>query len=327
MLADMTGDETLLEWENVSVAFRSKQRGGGARVVPALSDVSIQVAPGETLGVVGESGCGKSTLCRVALGLVRPTAGSVRYAGTDIGSSDGTSRRRLRRDVQAVFQDSMTAFNPRSRLRSALLAPLEVHHVGDGPRRLRLIEETIDSVGLDVDMLDRYPHQISGGQRQRIAIARALLLGPKLLILDEPVSSLDVAIQAQVLNLLRQLQRDLALTYVFVSHNLGVVRHLSDRVAVMYLGEVVEIGTTREVFESPQHPYTRALLDAIPSADPRRRGRATQELGELPQMVDMPTGCRFHPRCPVVMDRCSQDHPSLYRTESARAACLLYEGN
>jgi oligopeptide/dipeptide ABC transporter ATP-binding protein len=229
--------------------------------------------------------------------------------------------------MQAVFQDSSSAFNPRHTVLASLLAPLDVHHIGDRASRRRLINETIHQVGLDSSFLDRHPHALSGGERQRVAIARAIILRPALVVADEPTSALDVSVQARILNLFREIQSQLSLTYVFVSHNLGIIRYISDRVAVMYLGEIVEVGPIEKVFSAPGHPYTRALLKAIPQADLSRRHRDVPVLGELPSAYEPPGGCRFHTRCPVVMEgTCSKEHPPLYEVGPAHgAACLWHD--
>ena len=293
----------------------------------AVEGINLEVRPGETLGIVGESGSGKSTLCRVILGLTRPTTGSVVFDGQDLARLSRPAMRRTRRRMQAVFQDSSSAFNPRHTVSDSLLAPLDVHDIGDRAGRQRLVEETLQHVGLDSSFLNRHPHALSGGERQRVAIARAIILRPALVVADEPTSALDVSVQARILNLFRDIQKQLSLTYVFVSHNLGIIRYICDRVAVMYLGEIVEIGPIEKVFSAPEHPYTRALLKAIPQADLARRHRDVPVLGELPSAYEPPSGCRFHTRCPVVMEgTCSKEHPPLYEVGPAHwAACLWHD--
>jgi ABC-type glutathione transport system ATPase component len=254
--------EPLVELRGVSKTYGAGLLGRGTPQ-PAVEDVSLAVMPGETLGIVGESGSGKSTLTRLMLRLIRPSGGEVRFAGRDIARLPGREMRALRRQMQAVFQDPASSFNPRHTMRHALLAPLRVHGVGRGRQR-GMAEEALALVGLDAEFLDRLPHELSGGQRQRLAIARAIILRPALVIADEPTSALDVSVQAQILNLFRQMKRELGLTYVFVSHNLGVVRYVSDRVAVMQRGRVVEIGQADDLFAQPRHPYTQQLLASVP---------------------------------------------------------------
>jgi len=317
----------LVELRDVSKNFDAGGAPWRRRNVRAVEGINLEVRPGETLGIVGESGSGKSTLCRVILGLTRPTTGSVVFDGQDLGRLSRAEMRRTRRRMQAVFQDSSSAFNPRHTVRASLLAPLDVHGIGDRISRQRQVEETLHQVGLDSSFLNRHPHALSGGERQRVAIARAIILRPALVVADEPTSALDVSVQARILNLFRDIQARLNLTYVFVSHNLGIIRYISDRVAVMYLGEIVEIGPIEEVFSAPAHPYTRALLEAIPQADLARRHRDVPVLGELPSAYEPPSGCRFHTRCPVVIDgTCAQMHPPLYEVAPAHwAACLWHD--
>ena len=319
--------QPLVQLRDISKSFDAGGGPWGRRHVRAVEGINLEVNPGETLGIVGESGSGKSTLCRVILGLSRPTTGSVVFDGQDLARLSRTEMRRMRRRIQAVFQDSSSAFNPRHTVLASLLAPLEVHNIGDRASRRGLVEETLKQVGLDSSFLDRHPHALSGGERQRVAIARAIILRPALVVADEPTSALDVSVQARILNLFRDIQSQLSLTYVFVSHNLGIIRYISDRVAVMYLGEIVEIGPIEQVFSAPGHPYTRALLKAIPQADLSRRHRDVPVLGELPSAYEPPSGCRFHTRCPVVMEGiCSKEHPPLYEVGPAHgAACLWHD--
>jgi ABC-type glutathione transport system ATPase component len=264
MLASGAMSTRLLEVENLTKIFTTNPVPWKKERIKVLSDVTLHVEPGETLAVVGESGSGKTTLCRIVLGLIPQTSGRVTYRNRVMEELSSSERRRLRREIQAVFQDPIASFNPRQQLRVALRTPLEVHRIGTPAERTALVAEVADRVGIQPRLLARYPHQMSGGQRQRLAIARSLVLKPSLLVLDEPVSSLDVSVQAQILNLLKQLQSDLGLTYLFVTHNLGVVRYVADRIAVMYQGEVVEFGTAMEVLSAPKHAYTRALLNAVP---------------------------------------------------------------
>jgi peptide/nickel transport system ATP-binding protein len=297
--------------------------GPGPRVVRAVERVSLAIAANETLALVGESGCGKSTLGRIAAGIFEPDEGSVKLAGKPV-MSHGRRPRKITTKVQTVFQDPFASLNPRMRVGDIVAEGPLAHRLVDRRSATKYVIDWLARVGLHAEHASRYPHQFSGGQRQRIAIARALAMQPDLLICDEPVASLDVSIQAQVLNLLLQLRRDLGLTCLFISHDLGVVRHVSDRVAIMYLGRVVELDTTAEIFARPRHPYTRALLDSVPRLS--RGGNRGPEIkpiaGELPSPLAPPTGCHFHPRCPHATDLCRQERPELVRHSGGRlAAC------
>ncbi len=289
-------------------------------VVRALSGVSLSLQPGRTLAVVGESGCGKSTLARLLTMIEQPTEGTLKIEGRDASTPD--AQRALRRQVQIVFQNPYGSLNPRQTVGDALMEPLLVNGVGDATERESAAREMLRQVGLREEHFARYPHMFSGGQRQRIAIARALMLKPKVLVLDEPVSALDVSIRAQVLNLLVDLQQALGVAYVFISHDLGVVRYMADEVMVMYLGKVVEQGSRDAVFDSPQHPYTQALLSATPTVDKAARRNRIILKGELPSPISPPSGCAFHTRCPIAMPRCKVEAPLLEISAGRAVACF-----
>jgi peptide/nickel transport system ATP-binding protein len=289
--------------------------------VRAVDGVSFAIPRGKTLGLVGESGCGKTTVGRSLLRLVEPTAGGVRFAGHDVRGLSQAALRPLRRRMQIVFQDPYGSLNPRMTVRSILEEGLVVHRLGDGPERLRRMTAALERTGMPAAALARYPHEFSGGQRQRIAIARALVLEPELVVLDEPISALDVSIQAQVVNLLVELRRDLGLTYLFISHDLSVVEYISDDVAVMYLGRLVEHAPAADLYAAPLHPYTQALFSAVPSVDPaRRRGRIVLP-GDVPSPANPPAGCRFHPRCPLAEAVCREVDPPATRVGEHLVHC------
>jgi oligopeptide/dipeptide ABC transporter ATP-binding protein len=277
--------------------------------IHAVNGVSFALARGETIGIVGESGCGKSTLARTVLRLIEPTSGRIVFDGEDLVRLSSAALRRRRRDMQIVFQDPYASLDPRVRIGASIAEPLVIHGFGVRAERARRVAELLELVGLGAEAGSRYPHEFSGGQRQRIGIARAIAAGPKLVIADEPVSALDVSIQSQILNLLVELRDRLALSLLFISHDLAVIRYISERVAVMYLGQLVEVGEAATVYERPAHPYTQALLSAIPQPDPERRRRRIVLPGDVPNPEHPPAGCPFHPRCPQAMDRCRSEVP------------------
>ncbi|WP_304411977.1 ABC transporter ATP-binding protein [Geobacillus sp. C56-T3] len=290
------------------------------------SGVTFTVYRGETLGIVGESGCGKSTTGRMLLRLIEPTDGSILFEGKNVTALSKVELRRLRRDMQMIFQDPFASLNPRHTVEKILEEPLIVHGIGSKEERKRRVREMLEVVGLGLYHAKRYPHQFSGGQRQRIGIARALMTRPKLIIADEPVSALDVSIQAQVLNLLEDLQKQFGLTYIFIAHDLGVVRHISDRVGVMYLGRMVELADSESLYESPKHPYTQALLSAVPIPDPDHKTERQLLSGDLPSPANPPQGCAFHTRCVFCMDICRERRPEWREvTDGHYVACHLYE--
>ena len=281
--------------------------------VHAVDDVTLSVAEGETLGLVGESGCGKSTLGRCIVRLLEPTAGDIVFDGVSIGKLGARKLRPLRREMQMIFQDPYASLNPRKRVGTIISDPMRIHGIGDRKERKEKVEDLLRTVGLSPEHYNRFPHEFSGGQRQRIGVARALALRPKLIVADEPVSALDVSIQAQMVNLLEELQDEFRLTYLFIAHDLGVVRHVSDRIAVMYLGKIVEIGPADDVYSNPIHPYTVSLLSAVPIPDPRLNQAREQIVleGDVPSPANPPSACRFHTRCPRATDVCSEVEPQL----------------
>ncbi len=314
----------LLEAEGLVKHFPAKYSllGRPTSYVKAVDGVSFSIDRGETLAIVGESGCGKSTVSRLVLRLIEPDAGAIRFEGRDLLAMDANELRAFRRDAQIIFQDPYASLNPRMTVGQILTEPLALHDLVRPEQRRGRVEELLRLVGLEPRFSRRYPHEFSGGQRQRIAIARALAVEPKLVICDEPVSALDVSIRSQILNLLRDLQERLGLAYIFVSHDLAVVKHIADRVAVMNLGRIVETADSEALFASPRHPYSRALLSAIPVPKPQARRSRILLQGELPSALNPPAGCRFRPRCPFAVDRCQSDMPELMPDQAGHAtAC------
>ena len=305
--------ENLLDVRDLRVSFPIR-RGPLARVtghVRAVDGVSFGIARGTTLGLVGESGCGKTTLARAILRLIEPTAGEIRFDGVDVSAASNASLRKLRRDMQIVFQDPFGSLNPRMTVGRIIAEPLALYRIAAGRKRRAMVSELAERVGLAPSQMDRYPHEFSGGQRQRIGIARAIALKPKFIVCDEPVSALDVSVQSQILNLLSDLQEELGLTYLFIAHNLAVVEHFAGRVAVMYLGRIVEIADAVDLYNQPRHPYTMALLAAVPQPDPTRRREYVGLKGDVPNPLNPPTGCPFHPRCPFTTAVCREMPPFL----------------
>jgi len=313
----------LIEINNLRKSFNL---GGGA-TLHAVNDISFSIKKGETVGVVGESGCGKSTAGRTIMRLYEPTSGGVNFDGQDIYKLKGPKLKELRRDMQMIFQDPYASLNPRMTVMDIIGEALDIHKLVASKKERKLrVENLLDVVGLNPDHATRYPHEFSGGQRQRIGIARALAVDPRFIIADEPISALDVSIQAQVVNLMMDLQRKMGLTYLFIAHDLSMVKHISDRVAVMYLGKIVELAESSELYASPAHPYTRALLSAIPIPDPEIE--ATRErivlTGDLPSPINPPSGCQFHTRCPIATNKCKVDEPALLEVRKGHFAACHY---
>jgi oligopeptide transport system ATP-binding protein len=326
-------DNILLEIKNLKKYYNLKsgflfQRSSG--IVKAVDDISFYIRKGETFGLVGESGCGKSTTVRVILRLTQPTGGYALYNGRNIFELDKKQMFKTRREMQIIFQDPYASLSPRMTIGDIIGEPMEIHRVGNKKSRMKKVKNLLKTVGLNPEHINRYPHEFSGGQRQRVGVARALALTPQLLLCDEPVSALDVSVQAQILNLLSDLQKEFNLTYLFIAHDLSVVKHVSDRIGVMYLGKLIEIAESEELYKNPLHPYTMGLLSAIPIPDPeleRKRKRIVLE-GDVPSPIDPPSGCRFHPRCPNAQEICSMKEPELknYPDDTGKehyAACFF----
>lgn len=305
--------------------------GGGLfakkQVVKAVNEVSFQVMQNETFGLVGESGCGKSTLGRTLVKIYEPTAGKIEFMGRDVGSLSGQELQEFRRNMQMIFQDPYASLNPRMTVGEIIREPMDIHNIGSPKEREEKVSSLLETVGLKPDHVRRYPHEFSGGQRQRISIARTLALDPKFIVCDEPISALDVSIQAQIINLLERIQQERGISYLFIAHDLGAVKHISQRIGAMYLGSLVEVGESSELYHRPLHPYTQALLSSIPIPDPERmRSRPGLQLdGDIPSPLDIPSGCPFRTRCPHATQRCAEEKPQLRQVGGSQVACHLYE--
>ncbi|WP_078394288.1 ABC transporter ATP-binding protein [Shouchella patagoniensis] len=307
---------------DVSEGFLKRKK----RLLRAVDGVDLTIYSGETLGIVGESGCGKSTLGNVLMRLLEPTSGELFFEGIDFSELSGEALRKKRVDIQMIFQDPFSSLNPRMKVKDVIAEPLKTHKIGTGQDYLEQVYELMDVVGLDRSYAKRYPHEFSGGQRQRIGIARAIALKPKLIICDEPVSALDVSIQAQILNLMAKLQKEFQLTFLFIAHGLPAVKHISDRIAVMYLGKVVELASKQDLFERPMHPYTEGLISAVPVPDPKQRTKRERIVleGDMPSPVNPPSGCRFHTRCPYAKEKCSLEEPAFIEREKGHQVACHY---
>ncbi len=318
--------ESLLEVKGLKKYFPLQKGWRRERTyVRAVDGIDLSIYRGEVLGLVGESGCGKTTVGRLILKLIEPTEGEILFEGKNLSRLDKKEIHPLRRSLQIIFQDPFASLNPRMTVAEIVGRPMEIHGLVDRSGRDEKVAQLLESVGLQKEHLYRYPHEFSGGQRQRIGIARALATQPKLIVADEPTSALDVSVQAQILNLMKELKEAFGLTYLFISHNIGVIQHLSDRVAVMYLGKVVEMGKKKDLFQSPMHPYTKALLAAVPTLDPKRKREEIILEGDVPSPIYPPRGCRFHPRCRYAFRRCSEEEPLFHSVEEGRSvACHLY---
>ena len=318
--------KVLLEVQKVKKEFVTSKSltGKPLKIVHAVDSVDLTIYEGETIGVVGESGCGKSTLGRCILQLIRPTAGNVLYRGVDITKLNKEQMRQMRRKMQLIFQDPYASLNPRMTVLELIMAPLEAFGIGTMEERVQRVKEIMELVGMPENMMNRYPHEFSGGQRQRIVIARALVLNPEFVVCDEPVSALDVSVRAQVLNLIQELKKKKHLTYMFISHDLSVVKYISDRIAVMYLGRIVEIAEKNELYNNPQHPYTKALLSAIPIPDVDNKMKREILTGDVPSPLNPPSGCYFHTRCKYATERCKTECPALHDVGNGHmVACHL----
>lgn len=323
----MSSSNALIETVDLKKHYQGKRSlGKKPDIVKALDGVSLSLSPGETLGVVGESGCGKSTLGRSILRLIQATDGDVLYRGESLMSLSASAMREMRKKLQIVYQDPYASLNPRMTVREIVQAPLDAFKLGTQTQRRERVAKILERVSMGPQMMERFPHEFSGGQRQRIVIARALVLEPEFVVCDEPVSALDVSVRSQVLNLMRDLQKEMDLTYLFISHDLSVVRHISDRVAVMYLGHVVEVSEKKELFVNPCHPYTKALMSAIPVPDVDfKRNRIVLE-GDIPTPINPPSGCPFHTRCPNAMPQCAEIYPEMKQVnQDHKVACHLYD--